>query len=143
MTWVVMCCIVFKEMTAEFANQMKDWRTYLYSRHILHSSSFFPLTNMLPANLNKICVRILTLLLGFSISVLLMLSEFTSGEIWSDFIWERKFESKWIAWHHFFGLSFWAAFTLRILSPIIPFWSIWTLSQISHFSACRVQFSLI
>ena len=39
----------------------------------------------------------------------------------------------------FFGLPFWAAFTLSILLPIIPFWSSWTLSQISHFSACRVQ----
>ena len=39
----------------------------------------------------------------------------------------------------FFGLPFWAAFTLRILLPIIPFWSSWILSQISHFSACQVH----
>ena len=39
----------------------------------------------------------------------------------------------------FFGLPFWAAFTLSILLPIIPFWSSWILSQISHFSACQVH----
>ena len=33
----------------------------------------------------------------------------------------------------FFSLPIWAAFTLSILLEIIPFWSIWTLSQISHF----------
>ena len=39
----------------------------------------------------------------------------------------------------FFGLPFLPAFTLRIFLPIIPFWSSWTLSQISNFSACRVR----
>ena len=39
----------------------------------------------------------------------------------------------------FFGLPFRAAFTLSTLLPIIPFWSSWTLLQISHFSACQVQ----
>ena len=99
---------------------------------------FFHLKNMLPENLNKICVRILTLLLAFPISVLLTSSNFTSGRISSDFIWEeRKLKKLWIQAEcltSFFGLPFWAAFTLSILLPIIPFWSIWTLSQISHFS---------
>ena len=98
---------------------------------------------MLPDNLNKICVYILTLLLAFPISVLLTSSNFTSGGISSDFIWEeRKLKKLWIQVEcltSFFGLPFWAAFTLSILLLIIPFWSIWTLSQISHFSACQVQ----
>ena len=47
---------------------------------------FFHLKNMLPDNLNKICVHILTLLLAFPISVLLTSSNFTSGRISSDFI---------------------------------------------------------
>ena len=73
---------------------------------------FFHLRNMLPDNLNKICVRILTLLLAFSISVLLTLS--SSVGISSDFIWtERKYKKVWIQGECltlFFGLSFWAAF---------------------------------
>ena len=104
---------------------------------------FFHLKNMLPDNLNKICVRILTLLLAFSISVLLTSSNFILGGISSDFIWEeRKLKKLWIQVEcltSFFGLPFWAAFTLSILLPIIPFCSSWTLLQISHFSACRVQ----
>ena len=84
---------------------------------------FFHLKNMLPDNLNKICVRILTLLLAFSISVLLTSSNFTSGGISSDFIWEeRKLKKLWIQVEcltSFFGLPFWAAFTLSILLPII------------------------
>ena len=51
---------------------------------------FFHLKNMLPDNLNKICVRILTLLLAFSISVLLTSSNFILGGISSDFIWEER-----------------------------------------------------
>ena len=114
-----------------------------YMLHIVIRPHFSHLKNMLPDNLNKICVHILTLLLDFSISVLLTSSNFTSGGISSDFIWEeRKLKKLWIQVEcltSFFGLPFWAAFTLSILLPIIPFWSIWTLLQISHFSACRVQ----
>ena len=51
---------------------------------------FFHLKNMLPDNLNKICVRILILLLAFPISVLLTSSNFTSGGILSDFIGEKR-----------------------------------------------------
>ena len=39
----------------------------------------------------------------------------------------------------FWRLFFWAAFTLSILLLIIPFYSVWTLLQISYFSACQVQ----
>ena len=39
----------------------------------------------------------------------------------------------------FLGLPFRAAFTLSILFPMILFSVSWTLSQISHFSAYRVQ----
>ena len=49
-------------------------------------SHFFHIKNMLPDNLNKICVHILRLLLAFPISVLLTSSNFTSGGISSDFI---------------------------------------------------------
>ena len=60
----------------------------IFTLHAGHcdSSTFFPLKNMLPDNLNNICVRILTLLLAFPISVLLTSSNFTSGGISSDFI---------------------------------------------------------
>ena len=34
----------------------------------------------------------------------------------------------------FFGLPFWAAFTLSILLPIIPFWSSWTLANFTFFT---------
>ena len=89
---------------------------------------FFHLKNMLSNNLNIIFVRILTLLLSFPIS---------SG-ISSDFIWEeRKLKELWIQVERltsFFGLPFWAAFTLSILLPIIPFWSSRTLANFTFFS---------
>ena len=66
---------------------------------------FFHLKSMLPDNLNKICVYILTFLLTFPISVLLTSSIFTLDRISSDFIWEeKKLKKLWIqanAWHHF------------------------------------------
>ena len=54
----------------------------------LHAGHFFPIflphffhiKNMLPNNLNKISIHILTLLLTFPISVLLESPNFTSGE---------------------------------------------------------------
>ena len=99
---------------------------------------FFHLKYMLPNNSDKICVRILTLFLAFPISVLLTSSHFTSGGISSDFIWEeRKLKKLWIqveSLTSFFGLPFWAAFTLSILLPIIPFWSSRTLANFTFFS---------
>ena len=74
------------------------------------SSSFFPFKNMLPDNVNKICVLILTLLLAFPISVLLTSSNFTSGRISSDFIWEEmKFKKLWIQAECLTSV-FWSAF---------------------------------
>ena len=79
----------------------------VFTLHTGHcdSSSFFQLKYMLPDNLNKICVHILTLLLAFPISVLL-----TSGGISSDSIWEeRKLKKTWIqveSLTSFFGLPF-------------------------------------
>ena len=99
---------------------------------------FFHLKNMLPSNLNKICVQILTLLLGFHISVLLTPSNFTSCGISSDFIWEeRKLKKLWIqveSLTSFFDLPFRGAFTLNVLLPIIPFWSSWSLPNFTFFS---------
>ena len=74
-------------MTAEFANQMKHLFSMLDMPILLH---FFHLKSMLPNNLNRICVRILALLLAFPISVLLTSSSFTSSETSSDFIWVEK-----------------------------------------------------
>ena len=78
-------------------------------------------------SIQKICVHILTLFLAFPISMFLASSSFTSGGISSDFIWEeRKLKKLWIqveSLTSFFGLPFWAAFTLSILLLIIPFWS--------------------
>ena len=68
-----------------------------YMLNIVILPHFFHLKNMLPDNLNKICVRILTLLLFFPISVLLTSSNFTSGKI-SDFIGRM------------FDIIFWSAF---------------------------------
>ena len=99
---------------------------------------FFHVKYMLPNNSDKICVRILALFLAFPISVLLTSSHFTSGGISSDFIWEeRKLKKLWIQVEcltSFFGLPFWAAFTLSILLPIIPFWSSRTLANFTFFS---------
>ena len=90
---------------------------------------FFHLKNMLPENLNKICVRILTLLLAFPISVLLTSSNFTSGRISSDFIWEEmKLKKLWIQ-AECLTLDFWSAFLyfkhsfaqtfFSMLSPVV------------------------
>ena len=99
---------------------------------------FFHLKNMLPDNLNKICICILLLLLAFPISVLLASSNFISIGISSDFIWEeRKLKKLWIQVESLtssFGLPFWPAFTLSIHLPIIPFWSNWTLANFIFFS---------
>ena len=65
---------------------MPAFKVFILHAGHCDSSSFFPLKNMLPDNLNKICVHILTLLLAFPVSVLLTSSNFTSGEISSDFI---------------------------------------------------------
>ena len=88
---------------------MKDQCLFLkysfYMLDIVTLPHFFHLKNMLPDNLSKICVYILTLLLAFPISVLLRSSIFTSGRISSDFIWEERklknFKSKQSVWHHF------------------------------------------
>ena len=106
-------------------NQVK----YLfYMLVIVNLFQFFQLKNMLWSNLNKICVCILTLLLAFPISVLLRSSNFTSGQISSDFIWEerelKKLSIQVESLASFFGLPFRAAFNLSILLPIIPFWSV-------------------
>ena len=97
---------------------------------------------MIPNNFKKTCVRIVALLMAFPISVLLTSSNLIPGGISSDFIWEeRKFKKLWIQVESltlFFGLPFWAAFTLRIILPIIPFWSSWTLSNYT-FWACRIK----
>ena len=99
------------------------------------SSSFFPFKNMLPDNVNKICVLILTLLLAFPISVLLTSSNFTSGGISSDFIWEeRKLKKLWIQAECLTSV-FWSAFLsslyfkhsfaqtfFSMLSPVVEWW---------------------
>ena len=114
-----------------------------YMLNIVILPHFFHLKNMLPDNLNRICVRVLTLLLAFPISVLFTLSNFISGGISSDFIWEeRKLKKLWIQGESLtscFGLHVWATLTSSNLLLIIPFWSSWTLSEVSHFSACRIQ----
>ena len=96
-------------MTAEFANQMKDQflvlKNFFYI--LLH---FFHLKNMVPDNLNKICVRILTLSLAFPISVLLTSSNFTSGGISSDFIWEKRKLKKTLNPSRMFDIIFWSTF---------------------------------
>ena len=128
-------------MTAGFANQMKDkcllWKYLSCMLDIVILPHFFHLKNMRPDNLNKHCFHIFILLLGFHISVLLTSSNFTSGGILSDFIWEeRKLKKPWIeveSLTSFFDLPFRGAFTLSILLPIIPFWSSWTLSNLTFF----------
>ena len=65
---------------------MSALKYLFYILDIVILPHFFNVKNMLPDNLNKICVRILTLLLPFPISVLLTLSNFTSGGISPDFI---------------------------------------------------------
>ena len=97
--------------------------------------------NMLPSNLSKICVCILTLLLAFSVFCTAIAA--TKCDMWINIcvikIIQFHFRVQGESLTSFFGLPFRAAFTLSILLSIIPFWSSWTLSQISHFSASRVQ----
>ena len=50
---------------------------------------FFHLKNILPYNFNKTCIRIVTLLLVFSISVLLVSSNFTQVE-YHQVLFEKK-----------------------------------------------------
>ena len=83
---------------------MSAFKVFILHAGHFYTSLFFPLKNMLPGNLYKICVRILTLLLAFPISVLLISSNFTS-----DFIWEeRKLKKHWI--QKMFDIIFWSAF---------------------------------
>ena len=75
-------CVALYLMQWQQSLQIR-WRTF---PHFVH------LENMLPNNLNKICV-----LLTFPISVLLASSHFISGGISLDFIWEeRKLKNLWI-----------------------------------------------
>ena len=126
-------------MATEFANQMRDLCMLLkYLIHMLNIAilpHFFHLKNMLPDNLNKICVHILTLLLAFPISVLLTSSNFTSGRISSDFIWEEmKLKKLWIQAECLTSV-FWSAFLsslyfkhsfaqtfFSMLSPVVEWW---------------------
>ena len=69
---------------------MSAFKVFILHLNIVIRPHFFHLKNMLPDNLNKICVCILTLLLVFPISVLLTSSNFCSGGISSDFIGEER-----------------------------------------------------
>ena len=147
---VIIVCTIFTTCVALYFKQWQQslqirWRTNVFILHAEHydSSSFFLLKNISRQFKQNLCLHFNTLI-GFPISVLLASSNFPSGGISSDFICEeRKLKKLWIQVECLtscFGLPFWAAFTLRILLPIIHFWSIWTLMKISYFSACRVQF---
>ena len=75
-------------MAVEFGNQMKNltkvlllkYLLYMLEIVILHHVFLFK-KNMLPENLNKICVHILTLLLTFPISELLTSANFRENII--------------------------------------------------------------
>ena len=101
---------------------MSVFKVFILHAEIVILPHFFHLKNILPDNLNKICVYILTLLLAFPISVLLTSSSFTSGRISSDFIWEeRKLKKLWLQAEcltSFFGLLLWAAFALKADSKV-------------------------
>ena len=70
---------------------------------------FFHFKNMLSNNLNRICVRILTLLLTFPISVLSTSSNFTSSGLLSDFVWEKKKLKKKLNLSRMYHIIFWSA----------------------------------
>ena len=103
---------------------------------------FFHLKNMLQGNLNKICVRIL-IRIGFPDYCVINIIQFHFRSNIIRFNLRRKEIKKTLNLRRMFdiifGLPFWVAVSLSIFLPITPFWSIWTLPQISHFSACRVQ----
>ena len=87
-----MCCIVFEAMTRVVKSDeglMSAFKVLFYMLDIVILPHFFHLKSMLPDNLNKICVRILTLSLAFPISVLLTSSNLTSGRI-SSYLFEKK-----------------------------------------------------
>ena len=85
---------------------------------------FFHLKDMLPDNLNRICVRILTLLLAFLISVFLTSSNFTSSGISSEFSWEeRKFKHSFANDPFVEYLDSLANFTFfSMSSPVVEWW---------------------
>ena len=85
---------------------------------------FFHLKSMLWNNLNRICVRILTLLLAFLISVFLTSSNFTSSGISSEFSWEeRKFKHSFANDPFVEYLDSLANFTFfSMSSPVVEWW---------------------
>ena len=112
---------------------MSAFKVFILHAEHGDSSSFFPLKKH--ENLNKICVCILTLLLAFPIFVLLTSSNFTSGRISSDFIWEEmKLKKLWIQ-AECLTSAFWSAFLsslyfkhsfaqtfFSMLSPVVEWW---------------------
>ena len=82
----VLHCILSNDSIVGKSDKGLILKYLFYMLDLVILPHFFHLKNMLPEILNKICVRILTLLLAFPISVLLTSSNFTSGRISSDFI---------------------------------------------------------
>ena len=94
---------------------MPAFKVFTYMLDIVILPHFFHLKkNMLPENLNKICVHILALLLTFPIFVLLTSSNLTSGGISSDFMWEERKFNKTLNPSRIYGIIFWSAFLNRL-----------------------------
>ena len=91
MDYILLCvlhCILSNDSIVGKSDEglMPAFKVFILHAGPCDSASFFYLKDMLPEILNKICARILTLLLAFPISVLFTSSNFTSGRISSDFI---------------------------------------------------------
>ena len=109
-----------------------------------YSSSFFPLKKHAARQFKQTLCSHFNSFIGFLHFCVINIIQFHfRWNIIKVYLRRKEIKKKlWIQVERFtslFGQYFWAAFTFSILLPIIPFWSIWTLSQIPHFSACQVQ----
>ena len=114
---------------------MSAFKVFILHAGHCDSSSFFPLKKHAVKQFKQNLCSHLTLLLAFPISVLLTSSNFTSGGISSDFIWEeRKLKKLWIQAECLTSV-FWSAFLsslyfkhsfaqtfFSMLSPVVEWW---------------------
>ena len=117
----------------------------VFTLHAGHcdSSPFFPLKKDAARQFKQNLCWHFNILIGFPHFCVINIIQFHLGGISSDFIWEERKLKKTLNPSRIFDIIFWydyqPASTLSILLPIITFWNSWTHTQISHFSACRVQ----
>ena len=141
----VLHCILSKHSRVCKSDEGLKSAFKVFILHAAHcdSSSFFPLKKHAARQFKQNLRSHFSTYIGFLQFCVINIIQFHfRWNIIRLYLRRKEIKKCWVQVEYlisFFRLYFWAAFTLSILLPIIPFWSIWTLSQISHFSACRVQ----